>query len=329
MSFTIRSIARYLPQTVINSRSLDSNAGIREGWIEKNTGVSSRHWACGKDTVCGMAANALSAAMGKARITHVDLDLLIYAGSCHDYPVPHNSVIIKSMISDDSTTFNCMDIDTTCLSFIQALDVASLYLDSGRHKRVAVVTAEMPSIALHPSDPKVYGLFGDAAAAVILEKTTGTSLRNVLYTDFENYPSGAHWAIVPTGGANDRGIGYPATHSGYFFKMEGRKLMKLGCDVLGEFIKKMEAATGLSVQDIDYIVPHQASKVATEFLIKKCNINRCKVISTLPVYGNCISASVALGLEQVINDHRPPPGKTILLVGSGAGFTLGCMLLKI
>ena len=325
MSFTIRSIARYLPQTVIGSKSLDSNAGIREGWIEKNTGVSSRHWACGKDTVCSMAANALSAAMSQACITHADLDLLIYAGSCHDYPVPHNSVIIKSMISDDSATFNCMDIDTTCLSFIQALDVASLYLDSGRHKRVAVVSAEMPSIALQPSDPKVYGLFGDAAVAVILEQT---ATRSVLYTNFENYPSGAHWAIVPTGGANDRGMGYPANHSGYFFKMEGRKLMKLGCDVLGKFINKMEAATGLSMQDIDYIVPHQASKIATEFLIKKCNIDRRKVISTLPMYGNCVSASVALGLEQVINDHKPPTGKTILLVGSGAGLTLGCMLLK-
>jgi 3-oxoacyl-[acyl-carrier-protein] synthase-3 len=272
-----------------------------------------------------MAAAALTLALDSAGITHHDLDLLIYAGSCHDYPVPHNSVIIKSMISDDSATFNCLDIDTTCLSFIQALDIASLYLHSGRHSRVAVVTSEMPSVALSASDPKVYGLFGDAAAAVILDRVAGTS---VPYSNFENYPSGAYWALVPTGGVHDRGRGYPANHAGYTFKMEGRKLMKLGCMVLGDFIEKMEAATEMSIQDIDYIVPHQASKIATEFLIKKCNIDRRKVISTLPIYGNCISTSVALGLEQVINENKPPPGKTILLIGSGAGLTLGCMLLK-
>jgi 3-oxoacyl-[acyl-carrier-protein] synthase-3 len=328
MSFSIRSIAKYLPETILHAESLDDKASIRRGWIEKNTGVLNRHWASGNETVCGMAAKALDRAISSVGLNCKDLDLLIYAGSCHDYPVPHNSVIIKSMIADDRSTFNCLDIDTTCLSFIQAFDIASLYLDSGRYERIAIVSAEMPSIALHPSDPKVYGLFGDGAVAVILESVKEGGLE-ILHRGFENFPSGAYWAMVPTGGAHDRGRGYPADHEGYFFKMDGRKLIKLGTTHLSRFMHNISAHTGISICDIDYVVPHQASKMATEFLIKKFDIPRKHVVSTLAEYGNCISASVPLGLEKVFNSLRPSPGQTILLVGSGAGFSLGCILFRL
>ena len=328
MSFSIKGIARYLPEDVVLSADLDKNAEIRTGWIEKNTGVVKRHWANGKETVSGMGAKALEQALGNSGMKSRDIDLLIYAGSCHDYPVPHNSVIIKSIIADDSATFNCLDIDTTCLSFIQAMDVASLYLDANRYRRIAIVSAEMPSVALHPSDPKVYGLFGDGAVAVILEKTR-TDGAQVLYQDFQNFPSGARWAMVPAGGAVDRGRGYPADHTGYCFKMDGRKLIKLGCAQLQPFVQKMEQQTGIRISDIDFVIPHQASKMATEFLIKACNIPREQVICTLEKFGNCISASVPLGLEHVINYTRPGSGKTILLIGTGAGFTLGCILIRL
>ena len=327
MGLRIRSIARYLPETVIDSATLDKNAGIRPGWIEKNTGVRNRRWASGKETVCGMAAKALTAAMLKAHVVHTDLDLLIYAGSCHDYPVPHNSVIIKSMISDDSAPFNCMDIDTTCLSFLQAFDIASLYLNSGRCRRIAIVSSEMPSIAVQPSDPKVYGLFGDAAVAIIIESATSDA-SEILYTQFTNYPSAAYWAMVPVGGAHDRGCGHPANHPGYTFKMDGRKLIKLGCAHLKNFINEMQTATDINIRDIDFVAAHQASKMATEYLIKETGISRDRFVDTLMDYGNCVSASVPLGLEYIINTFNLLKGQTILMIGSGAGFTLGAILLK-
>jgi 3-oxoacyl-[acyl-carrier-protein] synthase-3 len=171
-------------------------------------------------------------------------------------------------------------------------------------------------------------LFGDAAVAVIIERAVEGG-GEILHRNFENYPSGAYWAIVPAGGARDRGRGYPADHSDYFFKMEGRKLIKLACRHLDTFLRKMQSDTGILIQDVDYVVPHQASKLATEFLIRECGIPKDKVVNTLMQHGNCISASVPLGLEYVINESRPSAGKTILLIGSGAGFTLGSILLKV
>ncbi len=328
MSFTIKSIAKYLPANIIGSETLDRETGMRAGWTEKTTGVRQRHRAAVGETVSSMGARALVAALNKAGLTHQHLDLLIYAGGSFDYPLPHNSAVIKSMISDDTATFNCMDVDTACLSFIQALDIAQLYLDSGRYARIAIVCSEMPSVVIHPSDPKVYGLFGDAAVAVILEKSVPGNELRVLYTDFENYSSGAMLAAVHAGGAVKRNKREGEHDPDWYFRMDGRKLVSLATKHLGGFIGKMERKTSIAIGDIDHIIPHQPSKIGNDLFARKYRISPARMVNTLPMYGNCVSASIALGMEEVINRGDTLAGKTMLLVGTGAGFTFGAMLLR-
>ena len=327
MGFGIKSIAKYLPANIIDSAELDQRARVREGWIEKNTGVAQRHWATQGESVCEMGAKALKLSLKQGGLVPSDLGMLIFAGGSFDYPVPHNSVIVKSLVADDTSKFNCLDVDTTCLSFIQALDIAALYLDAGRCDRIAIVSAEMPSRALHPDDPKVFGLFGDAAVAVILERAGNLK---IAYADFQNFVSGALFAHIPWGGAKNRGLGMDAQHQDFCFQMQGKKLMKLGARHLKAYIRKLEQDAGVKMTDIDYIIPHQPSKIANDFFIRDCGLSEAKVVSTMAECGNCISASVPLGLEQIYNGGAVlGKGKKILLIGSGAGFTFGCVLLEV
>ncbi|MFN0203766.1 MAG: 3-oxoacyl-ACP synthase III family protein [Bacteroidia bacterium] len=322
MKINILSLSKYLPKNRIASESMDSIAKGAIGRIEKNTGVKLRYHVSGEESVCQMGAEALSAALEKAQISIASLDLLIFSGTSFDYPVPHNAVIIKSKLADDSINFPCFDVDSTCLSFLNALDIAHLYLQAGRYKRIAIVCSEIASKALTPKDEKVFGLFGDAAVAIILEASESKGYTPI-YTHFQNFPSGALYAYVPIGGAINRGFEASPEDIGYHFKMEGKKLIRLTTQCIAGFIHEIEQKTGIKITDFDKIITHQTSKYGNEFFLKHFKINPEKVVETLPFYGNCISASIPLGLEYLYHQDFDFTGKKILLLGSGAGLTIG------
>ncbi len=327
MKINILAIEKYLPENIVSSASLDELANGINGRIEKNTGVSFRHHITNQESVCEMGAFALQKALDKSNLKAENIDMLIFSGASFDYPIPHNSVIIKSKITNDKVDFPCIDIDSTCLSFLNALDIAHLYLQADRYKRIAIVCSEVASKALSPHDEKVFGLFGDAAVAIIIESSNqlGYIAR---YTNFTNYPSGAMFAHVPIGGAINRGINISPTDFGYYFKMDGKKLIRLTIGHLDSFITKLEQSIQYKITDFDYIIAHQTSKFGNNYLKLKYKLDSEKVIETLPFYGNCISASIPLGLEKLMNCGSTISNKKILMMGSGAGLSIGAIVLE-
>lgn len=328
MKFNIRSIEKHLPGKSILSTALDEICNGRPHRIEKNTGVQHRYHAAENESVCTMAVYALSRALSAANLEAKDLDLLISCGASYDYPVPHNSVIIKSKITDDSVNFNCIDVDSTCLSFLSAWDIAHLYISSGRANRVALVCSEIASCALSPNEEKVFGLFGDAAVAMIIEKAGTENDKHVYkveHTHFENYPSGAMLANVPLGGSVDRGRDANANDFGYHFNMDGKNLIRLTQKHLNDFVSKMESHTGRKIQQYDYHVTHQTSRYGNEFFQRTFNIAKETLIETLQMHGNCIAASIPLGLEKLLHSNAPTSNKSVSVLGTGAGLTLGAM----
>ena len=327
MKLKIASIASYLPRNRVSSLTLDNIVKGKEGGIMDATGVRYRHHISDDECVSQMGAGALKLALDRAGLQAADLDLLIFAGASFDYPVPHNSALIKARLTDDRVNFDCFDIDSTCLSFLHALDVTHLYLLSGRYKRVAIVSSEISSLALSPSDEKVYGLFGDAAVAVIVESTESTGYTPG-FVNFKNFPSGVFLTMVPVGGAVNRGINSPPDDPGYNFKMEGKNLLRLISKHIDGFIADMEERSGTGINQFDKIITHQASKVGNEFFNKRFSIPPGKRVDTLEIHGNCISASIPLGLEKLLNDGYNTGGKRILLFGTGAGLTIGSLVLE-
>lgn len=331
MKFTIRAIEKHLPGKSVLSTTLDELCGGREGRIEKNTGVYHRYHAAHWETIASMAVSALQKTLNTAGLQPKDLDLLISCGASYDYPVPHNSVVIKSKLTDDSVKFNCIDVDSTCLSFLSALDIAHLYLGSGRVNRIALVCSEIASCALTPDNEKVFGLFGDAAVAMILERSTSDDEEHsytVEHTLFENYPSGAMLANVPVGGRVNRGQHTKADDEGYHFNMDGKNLIRLTQKHLDQFVQKMESQTGRRISEYDYHVTHQTSRYGNEFFQRNFNINPLTIVETLNNHGNCIAASIPLGLEKLINNEKNTKNKSVSILGTGAGLTLGSMSIR-
>lgn len=324
----IIAIEKYLPPNCVYSTDLDRQLGIREGHIEKLTGVKSRYQiTAGEQSVTDLGANALKLALKKANLQASDLDLLIATGAIFDYPVPNNSTLIKSKITDDSNAFPCFDVDSTCLSFLNGLDIAHLYLHSGRYQRIAIVSAEITSIGLSEKDEKIFGLFGDAAVAMIVENSTYGYLPT--FTRFVNYPSGAMLATMPVGGVINRGRDEDHNSDEYCFKMEGKKLIRLTTHHLDGFISHLEANTNLKLSDFDALITHQTSKYGNEYFLRNFGLDESKVVNTLTDYGNCVSASIPLCLEKYFNENDGDlTNKKILILGAAAGVSLGCMVLE-
>jgi 3-oxoacyl-[acyl-carrier-protein] synthase III len=327
MKIKIRAIEKYLPKKSISSETLDHLTNGVKGRIEKNTGVKMRHHISEQETVCEMGATALKSALSKAKMDVSEIDLLIFSGASFDYPVPHNSAIIKSKITNDKVNFPCFDVDSTCLSFINALDIANLYMQAGRYKRIAIVCSEVASVALTPRDEKVFGLFGDAAVACIIEPSESEGFEPK-YVDFTNFPSGAMLANVGVGGIVNRGVNTPGTDMGYYFKMDGKNLIRLTIKNLDSFVEKMEKSVNIKIKEFDCIITHQTSKYGNTYFLNQFKLDPRKVVETLSIYGNCISASIPLGLEQFVNNTESLENKNILLLGSAAGVSLGQMVLS-
>jgi 3-oxoacyl-[acyl-carrier-protein] synthase-3 len=325
----IVAIEKYLPPNCVSSLSLDKHLGIREGHLEKLTGVKTRFQITeGEQIVTDLGANALKLALEKANLQPSDLDLLISTGAIFDYAVPNNSTLIKSKITDDSVNFPCFDVDSTCLSFLNGFDIANLYLASKRYNRIAIVSCEITSIGLAEEDEKTFGLFGDAAVAMIIENSSISTYKPV-FTHFINFPSGALFAKMPIGGVANRGRHEAADSREYCFRMDGKKLLRLTTEKLEVLVNKLESETGLKLQDFDAIVTHQTSRIGNEFFLRTYNLDETKVINTLSDYGNCVSASIPLGLEKYFNQNQGDlQHKKILLLGAAAGVSLGCMVLE-
>lgn len=327
MSIIIRAIEKQLPEKRFHSTELEELANVRSGRIEKHTGVAYRHHISGNESVCSLGADALKKALKSAQMPVSSIDLLIFCGASFDYPVPHNAAIIKSYVTDDSVNFHCFDINSTCLSFLNALDIANLYLETKRYRRIALVCSEVASRALTPQDEMVFGLFGDAAVAMILEKSESGGYHQH-YSNFINYPSGSLLAHVPIGGAINRGVNSSSDDLGYYFKMKGKGIFRLTTKHINNFLTNLEQQTKTNLNDFDYIITHQTSKMGNDFFRKNFNIQQNRVVETLSIYGNCISASIPLGLEKYYNQLEKSPQQNILLFGSGAGVSLGAIVLK-
>jgi 3-oxoacyl-[acyl-carrier-protein] synthase III len=325
IKINIRAANSCSPGESVSSEDLEQRIGLQKGWSEYNTGVLSRQWAAPGETVHVLGAKVLEEALIQANLQAQDLDLLLFAGASFDHPVPHNACLIKQkLVKSKGPLFPCFDIDGTCLSFLHALEIAHLYLQHRGMKRVAIVCVELPSSGLNPADPKTYTLFGDAAVAVILEASENEGYQpNPAY--IVNDAEGARLAIVPSGGLQNRGIDHSTPLESFYFQMNGRQLLTMTMRLLDDFVQNHTQQTGWALPEYDYIIPHQASKIGNEMFMQRYGLKEEQVLNTLAERGNCVAASIPLGLVQLWQEGKLKPGTKVLLIGSAAGLSIGAL----
>lgn len=298
------------------------------GWAVRHAGVAERHWVT-TETNTDLGGAALQTALDRAGLRAADLDLVICASGSFDRPIPFNACLLLNKLVGASPHTASFDIDATCLSFVVALNVATAFLATGRYVRIAIVTSETSSLALNPADPKTYCLFGDGAAAFIIGAATSGGWPRFRVEDarFETHADGANFVGIDAGGAACYPVGKPLADTDYFLRMEAFELLRFSLPRFTAFFDALLEQNRLTISDFDLIVPHQVSRVGLDHFMKTYAIQPDRIWTNLARFGNCIAASIPLGLSEALDAGQISPGNRVLLVGSAAGVSLGALVL--
>ncbi len=326
-AFKIVGTGTSFPANKITSEMLEKKYGIPEGWSLKNSGVAERYHAT-YETVAQLGAEALNEAMANAGIELGQIGMLISGSATYDHPLPNQSSLIKGELKDGNiVNIPCVDINTTCLGFVTALDYASRMLDNFRLKYIAIVCSEIASKGLDASNWETLSLFGDGAAAVII-KYDETNESGAIHYDMQTYSEGVEYTIIKGGGNKYFFKDNPYSPQLHSFTMEGIKLLKLAKNKIPEFMNLFFKDLPIDISGVDYVFPHQASKMGLKLFNSIYNIDETKQISNLGENGNCISASIPLMLCDSIKNGKLESGDTLFLTGTSAGFAIGGLLIR-
>jgi 3-oxoacyl-[acyl-carrier-protein] synthase III len=323
----ITGTGKYLPSHIVTSVELEKELDLPAGWIERFSGVKERRYAAG-ETNADMAVYALKQALENAEINMENVDLLISSSVTFDYILPYQAaLILKGLGNGRKLNTPALDINSSCLSFVTAFDVAAGLLDGKKFTNIAIVSSEIASIGSDPADKESYTLFGDGAAAAILTWDNRQE-SGVVKSMMKTYPEGYYYSII-RGGGNVYHIKYnpynPALHS---FKMDGKKLLRLAIATIPAYFNEFLNGTDLSIEDIDVIITHQASKAGLSLFKNLYPGLRGTLYSNLDTHGNCIAASIPMCLHDTIEKGILKRGDSCLLTGTAAGFAIGSVLIK-
>jgi 3-oxoacyl-[acyl-carrier-protein] synthase-3 len=309
----------FLPgKPVTNDDLVARGIETSDEWIADRTGIRMRHLAEPDVTASQLAYEASVRAIEAAGCQPSDIDLIIVATSTPDYIFPSTATLLQARlgIANGGAAF---DLQAVCTGFAYALATAEKFIRSGSNKRALVVGAEVFSRILDWNDRGTCVLFGDGAGAVVLEASDRPGiLASALHAD------GSHSPILNVPGQVNRGVvtGDP------FLRMDGQAVFKFAVRVLGEVAREVVEQAGMSMDEVDWLIPHQANIRILQATGKRLGVPMERVIATVAQHGNTSAASIPLALDLAVRDGRIQRGQKLLLEGVGGGFTWGAVLLE-
>ncbi|MGP1676357.1 MAG: beta-ketoacyl-ACP synthase III [Burkholderiales bacterium] len=307
----------YLPRNVVTNDELAQRMDTSDEWIRSRTGIRQRHIAAAGETSSSLALEASKAAIANAGIAAQDIDLIVLATSTPDYIFPSTACLLQAKLGIKGCP--AFDLQAVCSGFVYALAMADLFIRSGQHRCALVVGAEVFSRILDWSDRGTCVLFGDGAGAVILRADDSPGIMaSALHAD------GSHAGIlsVPGNVSGGKVTGDP------FLRMDGPAVFKFAVRVLNDVARETLAKCGQKIEDIDWLIPHQANLRIMESTAKRLDLPAKKLIVTVDLHGNTSAASVPLALDLAIRDGRIKAGHKVMLLVVGGGFTWGAALVQ-
>lgn len=303
------------------ARRLDTS----DEWIVERTGIRTRRVVTPADTNSGMAVAAAREALGMAGVRPRDLDLILVATSSPDFLTPPVSSQVQHMLG--AKDVGAMTLVVGCPGFVYGLVTAQQYIASGACDTVLLIGVEIITRFVNPQDRTTAVLFGDGAGAVVLrasDRPCGV-LSFVLGSD----GSGAEHLIVPSGGSTLPPSADTLAKGLNYLHMNGPEVFKFATRVLGHALRQAIARAGLTPEDIDLFIPHQANARIIESAARQAGLPREKVFVNIHAYGNTSAASIPIALCEAIEQGRAKPGDTLAFVAFGAGLTWGAAVVKL
>ncbi len=311
---------KYLPRRVMPNSELEVLVDTSDEWIRARTGIQERRIAAPEESTSTLAVHAARAALDRAGLTPDDVDLIIVATCTPDHSnMPSTASIVQDQLG--ASHAGAFDLNAVCSGFLYALSTGSQFILSGAYDTVLVVGAEVFSRILDWEDRSTCVLFGDAAGSVVLRATDEPGgLRSfVLGSD----GSGACHLYVPAGGSRLPTSAETVQQRLHYVKMQGREVFRFATTVVPDAVMQAIAKAGLTAQDVDLLVPHQANLRIIDAQLRRLKLAETRAFANVQRYGNTSSASVPVALCEAIEADRVHSGDTVVLTGFGAGLSWG------
>ncbi|MDG2243775.1 MAG: ketoacyl-ACP synthase III [Rhodospirillaceae bacterium] len=318
----IRGVGSYLPENVVTNEELSKKVDTSDEWIQGRTGIKQRHIAADGETTSDLAIEAGRQALERAGLKGEDIDLFVVATATPDHTFPATAAKVQAALGRRGAP--SFDIQAVCSGFVYGLSVVDNFMRCGQAKAVLFIGAETFSRILDWEDRATCVLFGDGAGAVALTAEEGkgsTADRGILSTHLHS-DGRQHDLLYVDGGAS-------STQTTGYVRMEGREVFRHAVINLADTVKEALAANKITIDDVDWLVPHQANKRILDSTVRKLRIPNDKVIVTVDRHANTSAASIPLALAAGVDDGRIKPGHIILMEAMGGGFTWGSALARI
>jgi len=313
----------YLPPRIVTNDELAAELATRQietsdSWIVERTGIRQRHLADAGVSTSQLATRAAQAALDDAGVAAADLDLIIVATSTPDFVFPSTACLVQAKLGAKGGA--AFDVQAVCSGFVYALSTADAFIRAGRARTALVIGAEVFSSILDWNDRSTCVLFGDGAGAVVLKASEEPGIMAA-----QLHADGSQMKILCAAGNVSHGevVGDP------FLRMDGQAVFKLAVTSLAKSAIDVCAEAGVSLADVDWLVPHQANVRIINFLGRRLGIPDEKIVVTVDRHANTSAASVPLAFDVARKDGRIKPGDTVMMQGVGGGFTWGSVLLRI
>jgi 3-oxoacyl-[acyl-carrier-protein] synthase-3 len=306
----------YLPAHILTNVELAKRVDTSDEWIRSRTGIRERRIAASDEATSDLGLHASRAALAAAGIAPADVDLIVVATTTPDCLFPSTACILQDKLGASGGA--AFDVQAVCSGFVYALAIADRMVVSGMARNALVVGAEIYSRILDWNDRGTCVLFGDGAGAVVLAPSAVPGIVSAYLHADGRY---RNILCVPATFADGGIVGSP------FVKMDGHAVFKFAVKVLADVANEALAASGVTADAIDWLVPHQANIRIIDATAKKLGVPLAKVISTVDRHANTSAASIPMALDEAVRDGRLVAGQRVMLLGVGGGFTWGSVFL--
>jgi len=314
----------YVPENVVTNVDLEKTVDTNDEWITSRTGIRERHFAPKDMPVSELCYQAGLRALKDAKVAPEDVDLVIVATITPDYAFPATACLVADRLGAKNAA--AFDLEAGCTGFIYGVATASQFVATGMYKTVLVIGGETMSKILNMEDRSTCILFGDGAGAAVLQSVE----EGAGFISFELGADGSGGKLLtqPAGGSQCPASAETVGKQLHTVHMAGNEVYKFAVRIMGEVAVKALEKVGLTQENVDLLIPHQANIRIVDAAVKRLGISPDKVIINLDKYGNMSAASIPVALDEAAKEGRLAAGDTVLMVGFGTGLTWGACVLK-
>jgi len=321
LSARIAGIGSHLPERILANDEISAMVDTSDSWIRERTGIRQRHIAGEGVTTCDLAERAARRALEDAGIAPEELDLIVVATTTPDFTFPSVGTMLQARLG--ATKGAAFDVQAVCTGFVYALAMADNMIARGQARTALVIGAETMSRILDWTDRSTCVLFGDGAGAMVLqadEPGEGTDRSGILGTYLRSDGRFKDLLHVDGGPSSTGTVGH--------LRMVGNQVFRHAITNIAESMTTIASRCGVTIEEVDWFVPHQANQRILEGVARKLSIPTEKVISTVADHGNTSAASVPLAFDRAVQDGRIKRGDLVLMEALGGGFTWGAALAR-